>query len=433
LVNPCHIGVDVGTSGCRAVAVNRTRTLIAQASTAIPAPVRVGDGGTEQAAEVWWQAMTTVLHTLAGRLAGYRPATLCLDGTSATLLLCEPDGTPLGPALMYNDARALAEAERIARVAPPGSPSRGTSGSLAKLLYLRDRLDPPGGTLALHQADWLLGRLTGRYGLSDWNNALKLGYDPAAERWPDWLGALDLGTVTLPSVLAPGTPVGALCAEAAAATALPRDVQVSTGTTDSTAAVIAAGARMPGDAVTALGSTLVVKVLSRLPIGAPEYGVYSHRFGDLWLVGGASNSGGTVLRQFFRDAEIAHLSERLRPDEPTGLGYYPLPGIGERFPVADPRLAPRVEPRPAEDWRFLQGLLEGIAAIEAAGYERLRALGAPAPRRVLTVGGGAPNAAWTRIRERLLGVPVTPAPVQEAAYGAALLGLWGGVQGDPRC
>lgn len=431
MAEPCHIGVDIGTSGCRAVAVDRAGTLITQASTPIPAPVRVGDAGTEQAAEVWWQAMATILAKLADGLAGYRPASLCLDGTSATLLLCEPDGTPLGPALMYNDARALAEAERIARVAPPGSPARGPTGSLSKLLYLRDRLDPPGGTLALHQADWLLGRLTGRYGLSDWNNALKLGYDPAAGRWPGWLGALDLGRVGLPEVLAPGTPIATLCAEAAAATGLPSDLQIHAGTTDSTAAVIAAGARVLGDAVTVLGSTLVVKVLGPQPIGAPEYGVYSHRFGPLWLIGGASNSGGAVLRQFFADAQIERLSALVRPEEPTELDYYPLPAIGERFPVADPRLETRVEPRPAEDWRFLQGLLEGVAAIEAAGYERLRALGAPTPQRVLTIGGGARNAAWTRIRERVLGVPVTPAPVQEAAYGAALLGLWGGIPGDP--
>jgi len=432
LAEACHIGVDVGTSGCRALAVDGGGGVLARASTAIPAPRRLGDAGVEQAAEVWWQALVRVLRELAGRLGGDRPATLCLDGTSGTLLLATADGRPLGPALMYNDARARAEAERIARLAPPESPARGASGSLAKLLYLRDRLDPPSGTLALHQADWLLGRLTGRFGASDWNNALKLGYDPAAERWPGWLDGLALGPVRLPEVLAPGTPLGGLCAKAAAATGLPLGLPVRAGTTDSTAAVIAAGARFPSDAVTALGSTLVVKILGRAPISAPEYGVYSHRFGDLWLIGGASNSGGAVLRQFFADAEIERLSAALRPEEPTGLDYYPLPAVGERFPVADARLAPRLTPRPAEDWRFLQGLLEGIAAVEAAGYARLCALGAPAPQQVLTIGGGAGNPAWTRIRERLLGVRVRPAAVQEAAYGAALLGLWGGVP-TPGC
>jgi hypothetical protein len=428
VAEPCHIGVDVGTSGCRAVAIDTDGRLIAATRTGLPAPVRIDAAGVEQDADLWWEALLRVLRDLRAQLPPRRPASLCLDGTSGTLLLCARDGRPLAPALMYNDARAVAEAERIGRFAPPESPARGTTASLAKLLHLRDRLAPLTGALALHQADWLLGRLAGRFGVSDWNNALKLGYDPAAESWPAWLRALDLGGVALPSVVAPGTPLGTLCPEAAAATGLPSDLRILAGTTDGTAAVLAAGARVTGDAVTALGSTLVVKILRPRPISAPGHGVYSHRFGDLWLIGGASNSGGAVLRQFFTDREIARLSDLLRPEEPTGLDYYPLPAPGERFPVADPGLAPRLAPRPAEDWRFLQGLLEGTAAIEAAGYQRLRALGAPVPRQVLTIGGGAANSGWTQIRRRMLGVEARPAPVQEAAYGAALLGLWGGIR-----
>jgi sugar (pentulose or hexulose) kinase len=167
----------------------------------------------------------------------------------------------------------------------------------------------------------------------------------------------------------------------------------------------------------------VVKILSRHPIVAPAYGVYSHRFGDLWLTGGASNSGGAVLRKFFNDRTIRALTRKLRPDEPTRLHYYPLPATGERFPVDDPDLTPRLDPRPPEDLLFFQGILEGIARVEASGYRRLRSLGAPSPRRVFTIGGGAGNAAWTRIRERLLGVPVIPATNREAAFGAALLAL----------
>jgi hypothetical protein len=113
------------------------------------------------------------------------------------------------------------------------------------------------------------------------------------------------------------------------------------------------------------------------------------------------------------------------PERETGLDYDPLPAAGERFPVNDPALAPRLSPRPADDGVFLQGLLEGIARIEVQGYGVLRDLGAPQVRRVITVGGGASNPIWTRIRERLLGVPVVSAAHQEAAYGAARLALWG--------
>jgi sugar (pentulose or hexulose) kinase len=83
--------------------------------------------------------------------------------------------------------------------------------------------------------------------------------------------------------------------------------------------------------------------------------------------------------------------------------------------------APRLSPRPGDDRHFLHGLLEGIARIEADGYRRLAELGAPSPRRVLTIGGGAGNATWTALRQRLLGIEVLPAARQQAAYGAALL------------
>jgi len=174
-----------------------------------------------------------------------------------------------------------------------------------------------------------------------------------------------------------------------------------------------------------LGSTLVIKVLSERSVNDSRYGVYSHRLGDLWLAGGASNTVGAVLTRFFSLEQLSAMTARLDPEHPTGLDYYPLPGTGERFPVNDPRLEPRLSPRPAEDVTFFQGLLEGMAGIEHQGYRLLHALGAPYPKRVCTAGGGANNAAWMEIRRTLLGVPVTIAAHQEAAYGSALLALKG--------
>jgi D-ribulokinase len=347
------------------------------------------------------------------------PVAICVDATSATLLLTSPDGVPLGPALMYNDRRAVAQSALVDRVAPLESPARGPSASLAKLLYLHGRIEPSPGVFALHQADWILGRLTGRFGVSDWNNALKLGYDAEHLSWPVWVRELVPRGVRLPEVRAPGELVGTL----AGVPNWPGTTCILAGTTDSTAAVVASGATEPGDAVTCLGSTLVLKILSTRPVTASAYGIYSHRLGDLWLVGGASNSGGAVLRQYFSDGEIASLSLAIDPGQPSALSYYPLPSPGERFPRSDPALAPRLRPRPSDPKDFLQGLLEGIAQIEAEGYARLAELGAPQPKHILSIGGGAANATWTRLRERILGIPVVAAEHQDAAFGAARLGL----------
>jgi sugar (pentulose or hexulose) kinase len=123
---------------------------------------------------------------------------------------------------------------------------------------------------------------------------------------------------------------------------------------------------------------------------------------------------------------MAELEAAIRPQDPTGLDFYPLPCPGERFPINDPALLPRVEPRPAGEARFLQALLEGIAGVEKLGYDRLALLGGPPLRSVRSVGGGARNIAWTAIRSRSLGVPLLGPRHAEAACGAARL-AWRGL------
>jgi sugar (pentulose or hexulose) kinase len=399
------VGVDVGTSGVRAVAITTQRMVVAQARRAMPAP-ETRDGTVEQDPALWWAAVTEVLDAIGPA----RIAALAVDGTSGTLLLADADGRPLAPARMYNDASAPAEVARIAATAPAESGAHGATSPLAWLLRMQDRL--PGAAHALHQADWIAGKLTGRFGVSDDNNALKTGWDPVARVWPAWLDTLGVRRDLLPEVVAPGTAIGRW-----------RDAVVVAGTTDGCAAFLATGAHEPGDGVTSLGTTLTLKLLSDRPVFDPASGVYSHRLGERWLAGGASNTGGAALLRFFTAERMRALEPLLRPDEPTGLDLHPLPRPGERFPVNDPAMVSRDTPRDPDDARFFQALLEGIAAVEARGYARLAELGAPCLRSVRTVGGGAANRAWTAIRARRLGVPM-PEPLSgEAAFGAALLAL----------
>jgi sugar (pentulose or hexulose) kinase len=193
---------------------------------------------------------------------------------------------------------------------------------------------------------------------------------------------------------------------------------VVAGSTDANAAMLAADPQ-PGDGITVLGTTLVLKQFCPQPIQGP--GISCHRVGGRWLVGGASNAGAGVLRQFFTDGQLAELSRQIDPRQASGLALRPLPSRGERFPVDDPQLAPVLEPRPVSDSLYLQGLLEGLAAIEQAGWRRLEALGAPPVERVISLGGGARNPQWRAIRQRQLGVPVLNRPQLSAALGMARL------------
>jgi hypothetical protein len=418
--NPLYLGIDVGTSSCRIVAVDGEGQIVAQAGAPIPLPLK-SETQITQDPQLWWKAVGASLNQLLKQIDPNRVTALSVDGTSGTLLLTDAKGVPTIPALMYNDARAVAEAEQIRGLAPAESGAHGASSSLAKLLWLAAKGMDKKAAHALHPADWISGMFTGQFGHSDYNNCLKLGFDVQALNWPAWMQGLGLRNEILPTVHRPGEELGTLSAEMAKTFGLPTTVKIIAGTTDGVASFLAAGASQPGHAVTALGSSLVLKLLSDKPVFEPEHGVYSHRLGNLWLTGGASNAGGAVLLQYFKLEQIREMSKAINPEQFTGLEYYPLPGIGERFPINDPGMLPVLEPLPGDSQTFFQGMLEGIAGIEAHGYQLLRKLGAPQVTEIRTTGGGAQNAAWTRIRERVIGVPFKPARSELSATGTAWL------------
>jgi D-ribulokinase len=328
---------------------------------------------------------------------------------------------------MYGDGGDRRWVERLGSIAPEGHCVHSASSSLVKLLTFQMQPEFEKAQYFLHQADWLAFLLHGQLGISDYHNSLKLGYDPAMEAYPKWFEhpTLSLLKPYLPRVATPGTVIGAVSATIATQLGFPLDCNVCAGTTDSIAAFLASSASQPGEAVTSLGSTLVLKLLSQQRVDRSEYGIYSHRLGDLWLVGGASNAGGAVLAHFFSGEELAALSRRINPQIPSTLDYYPLLKPGERFPINDPDLPARLTPRPANDVEFLHGLLESLARIEAQGYRLLAECGATPLKRVLTAGGGAKNEVWTRIRQRHLQMEVLRSPQEQAAYGTAQLAKTG--------
>lgn len=400
------LGLDFGTSGARSAVLDETGQLVFESRADYADPANP---------QHWREALFELIAGLPSEIRSGLSA-LAIDGTSGTLLATDTHLEPVSPALLYNDGRAIEEARSIS------NPNYGPTSGLAKRLWLAKNF--PEATFCFHQADWLATLLTGKPGITDYHNALKSGYDVEAMQWPERVTALP-GSHWQQTVLAPGEDIAPLSPEIAKRFKLNPSCIVRAGTTDSIAAFIASGACRPGEAVTSLGTTLVLKLLSEKRVDDAASGVYSHRFGKLWLAGGASNSGGGVLRQFFNDEELARFSAKIDPNLTSGLDYYPLPNPGERFPVNDPKLASRLEPRPLDDAGFLHGLLEGIARIEALGYGKLEELGASPLTKVITAGGGARNETWQRIRGKLLGVPVSAATLSEASIGAARLARLG--------
>lgn len=415
------IGIDLGTTGCRAIAIDSSGNIIAQVKYTYSNQLQHH----QQTPHDWWQATQSVLQDITSLVHQQHIQAIAIDGTSGTVLLCDEAGQPLSPALMYDDKRAQPQANYVQQYAPKNSVVLNATSGLAKVLWLLEHHLPQDNFQIVHQADWITGQLTKKFNVSDFNNVLKTGFDPINKIWPLWLKDLlsehKINLSCLPRVVSPGTVISNINPHVATELALPIDVEIIAGTTDSTAAFIASGLNKVGQAVTSLGSTLVLKVISDFPINDPLHGVYSQPYGDHWLVGGASNSGGAVLRYYFNDKQILAMTNQLKPDSPTNLNYYPLIETGERFPVNDPNLAPRITPKVEDDVIFFQGLLEGIAEIEHNGYKLLEYLGAPYPTSIQTAGGGATNTAWQKIREHKLGIPVTVATHTAAAYGTAML------------
>jgi D-ribulokinase len=379
------LGIDFGTSGARLVAIDTDRNVLWWRTRAIT------DEG-------WRETLFELIRSTPAEIV-QRVSRIAIDGTSSTVVLCDESGQIIGMPLLYNDSRGATVLNRVREIAPANHTVISATSSLAKLFWFATQPEFDRARYLLHQADWLAAQLHGKLGWSDYHNALKLGYDVGSLGYPDWLERHPYRPL-LPQVLPPGSAIGTILPQVATALGLPDDCVICAGTTDSIAAFLASGVDTPGQAVTSLGSTLVIKLLSQTRIDAPAYGIYSHRLGDLWLVGGASNTGGAVLRHFFSDAELSALSQDIDPTRSIDLDYYPLLTPGERFPINDPNLAPQLTPRPDRSADFLHGLLAGIAKIEARGYQLLAELGATPLTTVYTAGGGAQNQTWTQIRQQ---------------------------------
>jgi sugar (pentulose or hexulose) kinase len=418
-----YLGLDFGTSGCRACVIDSSQHIHAEASVSIPEP-QLNNGRIEQDSAVWFNGLKKLFEALSHDIDLQCIKRVAVDGTSGTVLLCDSDGHALTKALMYNDASSTAAVDHLRRV-NPDKPNLCMlpSSALAKAISLC-ATQTVRNIKILNHADFISNHLCNRWGFSDYHNALKLGFDEINQLWPPWV-VKSLPENSLPRVFVPGQEIGRIDPQRANEYGLSKTLTVCCGSTDSNASFMATLSTRPGDAVTSLGSTLVLKILDDHPTEDLATGIYSHKMGRYWLTGGGSNAGGNILKRYFTREQLADYSTQLDVNQPSGLNYYPLPETGERFPICDPAKRPVLTPRPDSDIKFLQGILEGLSTIEKSGYEKLSALGVQRPRQILTTGGGAQNVPWTKIRSRMLGIAVKPAMQTEASFGSAILALQG--------
>lgn len=189
-----YLGLDFGTSGARCIAVDDNGVVVADAKTIY------GDSPADAAA--WSRALFGLLDSLPAGVRG-RVAGVAMDGTSSTTLLIDADtGEVLAPPRMYDEPQDAEAVARAKEMAPAGHTATAPTSTLCKVLswdgagaWQRAAAEGRAPAFA-HQADWLAALLHGQFRATDYNNALKLGYDPGDESYPDWL-AQQVGLVVV--------------------------------------------------------------------------------------------------------------------------------------------------------------------------------------------------------------------------------------------
>ena len=434
------VGVDLATAQVRAVAADAEGRIRAEGSVDLPAPAGARPGWSEQEPATWWPAAAAALRQVCGALGRDRGGIVAVSvsATSGTVAAVGGDGAFRGPGLTYADQRATGEAEAAhaagaARWATLGLRVQPAFG-LPKWGWL---VAHAGGEVRglVHASDVVVAGLLGCSAAAvptDWSHALKSGYDPRAGEWAgEALAALGIDPDLVPRVRPPGTLIGTVGGGAAASTGLPPACRVVLGMTDACASQLAAGAAAPGQFVSVLGTTLVLKGVSRDPVTDPAGAVYSHRHPQgWWLPGGASNTGGAALHHGFPDQDLAALDGAAAERGPAGTVAYPLVGRGERFPFVAPGAEGFHLGAPHDDVERYRAVLEGVAFVERLGLERMAALGAPADPPLAVTGAGSGSRVWNRIRATVLGRPVLERPGATTALGACILAAAGTLHPD---
>jgi xylulokinase len=419
------VGLDVGTTGVKAIAMSTDGAVVASAEEeyglSTPRP-----GWSEQDPEDWWAASERALAGLGVRdVAG-----IGLSGQMHGLVLLDEAHRVLRPAILWNDQRTAAECDAIeervglARLVELTGNRALTGFTAPKLLWVRNNEPDLYGRVAhvLLPKDYVRLRLTGAQAGDVTDASGTLLFDVAGRRWSeDVLAALDVPTEWLPPAL-----------ESPSASGETRNgVPVAAGAGDQAAGAVGVGVDRPGPVSVVLGTSGVV--FAALPAYAADRQARVHSF--CHAVPGAWHAMGVMLSaagslRWFRDAVAPGtpfdvLTEEAEALAPGAEGLLFLPYLaGERTPHADPAARGAFTGLSLRHDRgaLARGVLEGVAYALRDSLELLAALGVrPEVGRVS--GGGARSGLWLRIVASVLGIPLERTVVEEgAAYGGALLG-----------
>jgi xylulokinase len=426
------LGIDVGTSGCKAIAIDGSGKVLGQASSeyplSMPEPL-----WSEQNPEDWWRGVQSCLE----QLSAWKPDAIGLTGQMHGSVFLDAEDGVIRPAILWNDQRTAAECEEIekavgaARLRQITCNPMLTGFQLPKLVWLRNH-EPEAFERVrsvLLPKDYIRFRLSG-VKATDVSDASGTGaLDVPRRKWSgEVLDCLGLSSGLFPEVLE--------SAEVSGKTA--NGIPIVAGAGDQAAGAVGTGTVLPGVISVSLGTSGVVfaslEEPEALPSGAAH--TFCHANGK-WHAMGVMLSCGGALR-WFRDSfgnggydELAAMASGVEAGA-EGLSFLPYL-TGERCPYPDPSARAAFVGATLRHGKahFARSVFEGISFGLADCLQLLLDLGAMA-EEIRVTGGGARSPFWVQMLADLFRIPCSTLTFDEGpAFGAAILaGVGTGVWND---
>lgn len=441
------IGIDLGTSGVKAVVLGAIGELLAEAS----APLEVSRPHplwSEQAPADWLAATNRAMRELRARAgtAWAEVHALAVAGQMHGATLIDASGAVLRPAILWNDGRSQAQCATLEAHEPATrriTGNRAMAGFTApKLMWVAEHEPDIFGrtTKVLLPKDWLVWQLSGVQSTDCSDASGTLWLDVARRAWsPEMLHASGLRIDQMPALHEGPDTVGTLLPLWAERWSLPNGVSIAAGAGDNAGGAIGVGVVAPGNGFLSLGTSGVIFVATDGPQANPDHGVHTfcHALPGVWHQMAVMLSASSALNWWSGITGIppADLMTGLGPrvtsraERPLFLPYL----SGERTPHADPGAQAGfigVTHATSRD-DLTCAVLEGVAFAFADGLAALHAAGS-APERLLAIGGGARSDVWLQLMADTLGVAVDRPLGAEVgpALGAARLAMMSrGVRG----
>jgi xylulokinase len=432
------VGLDVGTSGARAVALDGEGNVVTEASAEYPLH-SPRPGWTEQDPEDWWQSAKEVLGKVAAEVgeAGDEVVGLGLTGQMHGSVFLDSSDEVIRPALLWNDQRTGEQCEEITEavgeerlIELAGNPAL-TGFQAPKILWLRDEEPENYSRIArvLLPKDYVRLQLTGEYATDASDAAGTLLLDVRRRDWSEEiLDALGIPTEWMPEVYEGPQESGRLRKNVAGDLRLQPGVPIAAGGGDNAAAAVGTGIVREGLLSSSVGTSgvLFAHTVGFSPDPSGRLHAFCHAVpGTYHLMGVTLSAGGSLAwwrettgRGF--DDLVAAASEV--PPGSEGLLFLPYL-TGERTPHLDPNARGAFFGLTTRHTlaHMTRAVMEGVVFSLRDSMEIMRELDVPV-EEVRATGGGARNSLWRSLQADVYGAPIKRTVADEGpAYGAALL------------